>query len=277
MKNLNQNLEKHYYKEGLYEDILNRLRDLNIDLDSVRRADIEGVDEFHVRGATVSREIAGQINLQGLKVLDVGCGLGGPCRMLAEMYDCDVTGLDLSLEFVSTAEKLSQLVKLDHKTKFVVGNATELPFENSSFDAVWTQHVQMNIPDKHQFYSEIHRVLKPGGFFLYYDIFKSNDEEVTYPMPWASTSDLSFLAKTHEMQKILRELGFKKTAKRSETKAGIEFFEALVARLKEFGPPKMGLNLLMGDSTKNKLLNLLDHLKIDALELESGIYLKSQY
>lgn len=276
MNNLSQDIEHHYHKSNLFEDIVNRLKDQDIDLNNVSRKDIEGVDEFHVRGAAVSRELAEQVDLTQFNVLDVGCGLGGPCRMLAENYDCNVTGIDLSNEFIRTASQLSQLVKLDHKTQFVVGNATELPFPSNLFDAVWTQHVQMNIPDKEQFYSEIHRVLKPGGFFLYYDIFKKNDREVSYPMPWASIADHSFLFKTQALQNILHDFGFKKSMVRNETKAGIAFFEALVARLKEFGPPKMGLNVLMGESAKPKLLNLLGHLKSDALELESGIYIKSQ-
>lgn len=274
MEKLNQDIEQHYLKEGLFEDIIDRLKDQGIDLNSVKRSDIAGADEFHVRGAAVSKELAQAIDLNRLDVLDVGCGLGGPCRMLADEFNCNVTGIDLSNEFIRTARELSKLVKLDHRTKFVVGDAVNLPFDDNSFDVVWTQHVQMNIPDKKKFYSEIKRVLKPGGIFLYYDIFKNNDKEVEYPMPWASSADHSFLFKSNEMNDILNELEFEKSAITNQTKAGIEFFEALVAKLKEFGPPKMGLNVLMGESTKPKLLNVLGHLKSDTLMLESGIYKK---
>ncbi|WP_242204414.1 methyltransferase domain-containing protein [Aestuariivivens insulae] len=275
MENLNQVIERHYLKEGLFEDILGRLMDQGLDLNSVNRSDIAGVDEFHVRGAAVSKELAQATNLNGLEVLDVGCGLGGPCRMMADEFNCNVTGIDLSNEYIRTARALSKLVKLDHRTKFVVGNATNLPFDDSSFDVVWTQHVQMNIPDKKKFYSEIKRVLKPGGHFLYYDIFKDNDIEVEYPMPWASSANHSFLFKSNAMNDILNELGFERSVITNQTKAGIDFFEALVTKLKAFGPPKIGLNVLMGESTKPKLLNLLSHLKSEALMLESGIYKKA--
>tara|TARA_B100000508_G_scaffold93396_1_gene72947 strand:- start:372 stop:1196 length:825 start_codon:yes stop_codon:yes gene_type:complete len=274
VENLNQNIENHYLKEELYEDILNRLKEQGIDLNEVKRSDIAGVDEFHVRGAAVSKELADSLNLEGATVLDVGCGLGGPCRMLADEYNCQVTGLDLSKEYIRTAKELSKLVKLDRKTSFIQGDATSLPFEDNTFDVIWTQHVQMNIPNKEKFYSEISRVLKSGGHFLYYEILKKGDGEVNYPMPWASTSEISFLFKEAEMDNFLTKFGLTKEQSNDQTQHGIDFLNALFAKLKEFGPPKIGLNALMGETTKQKLVNVLGHLKSGELELKSGVYKK---
>ena len=227
-----------------------------------------------MRGAAVSKELANSISLNGLNVLDMGCGLGGPCRMLADKYDCQTTGIDLSNDYIRTANKLSRLVNLNDKTTFVQGDAVNLPFDDNSFDVVWTQHVQMNIPDKKKFYSEMNRVLKSGGYFLFYDILKKGDGDVNYPMPWASNASHSFLFKADEMDGFLKEFGLVKEQMTNQTQAGINFFDALVARLKEFGPPKMGLNVLMGETTKPKLMNLLSHLKTGELELVSGVYKK---
>lgn len=274
LKSLNQNIENHYLKEGLFEDIVSRLKEQNVALDNVKRSDIAGADEFHVRGAAVSKELADSIDLHGLNVLDIGCGLGGPCRMLAELYNCQTTGIDISKEYIRTAKKLSELIKLNDKTNFIQGDATRLPFEDNIFDAVWTQHVQMNIPNKKTFYSEINRVLKTGGYFLFYDILKKGNGEINYPMPWAGNANISFLFGADEMERYLKEFGLTKEQSTDQTKAGIDFLDTLVDRLKEFGPPKMGLNVLMGETTKPKVMNLLNHLKTGELELKSGVYRK---
>lgn len=274
MGNLNKSIENHYFKDGLYEDIISRLKAQSIPLDRVKRSDIEGVDEFHVRGAAVSKELANSINLHGLNVLDVGCGLGGPTRMLADEYNCNTIGIDLSGEYIRTATKLSELVNLNDKTTYVQGDATELPFQDEAFDVVWTQHVQMNIPNKRKFYSEINRVLKADGYFLFYDILKKGTGKVIYPMPWAGIADHSFLFSAKDMDGFLEAFGLTKEQSINQTQAGIDFFEGLFKRLKEFGLPKMGLNVLMGESTKPKLMNLLTHLKNGELELISGVYKK---
>ncbi|WP_208103800.1 class I SAM-dependent methyltransferase [Flagellimonas ochracea] len=275
MDSLNKKIETHYLKKGLYEDILVRLKEQNIDLNQVTRHDIAGVDEFHVRGSEVSKELASSINIKGSKVLDMGSGIGGPCRMLAHQYDCDTIGIDLSSEFVKTANALSKLVGLNHKTKFIQGSATALPFDDNSFDVVWTQHVQMNIPDKQKFYGEARRVLKPGGYFLYYDIFTTHVGPIEYPMPWANHESFSFLIGIDEVASILNNLGFLKISTTNQTEAGITFFKSLFTKIETSGPPKVSLSLLMGESTLSKLSNLFSHLQKNLLILESGVYQKT--
>lgn len=274
MEPLSKLLQQHYHSPGLYEEILRRLDEQNVNISKVSRKDFAGVDEFHVRGAEVTRELASQIKLENLRVLDVGCGLGGPSRMLADEYGCQVTGIDLSDEYIRTATGISELVGLHDKTKFIQSNALELPFENGSFDVVWTQHVQMNIRHKLKFYSEIERVLTHKGRFVYYDIFKTEGGEVNYPVPWAKESAASFLVTPLEMDDILERLCFKNITTTDETEKGKRFLIDLFKKMNLNGPPKLGLNVLMGSSTKEKLLNILKGLEGKQIILESGIYFK---
>ena len=267
-----EDVQAHYHSPELFERIVRQLKASGVDLDNVKRSDIAGVDEFHVRGAEVSQELAAAVAIDNKRVLDVGCGIGGPARMLADLYNCQVTGIDLNEEFIRTAIKLSELVGLETRMRFIQADATQLPFASQEFDVVWTQHVQMNIQEKKAFYSEIHRVLSRNGIFLYYDIFKKGSGTLQYPMPWANSSEISFLAEVEEVALLLETLGFKKIQTKDQTATGIQFFETLLNKIQASGPPKPGLNLLMGTTTLTKLSNLLEGLSSGNLELQSGVF-----
>ena len=274
MEALDTLIEIQYHTPGLFEDILKRLGEQELNISNVSREDLAGVDEFHVRGAEVSHELASEIKLDDLRVLDVGCGIGGPSRMLADEFNCQVTGIDLSHEFIRTAKGLSELVGLQDKTNFIQSNALELPFENGSFDVVWTQHVQMNIRHKLKFYSEIERVLTEQGTFIYYDIFRTESGKVNFPVPWADDASMSFLGTTSNMDDILERLCFKNILATDQSYKGITFLQDLFEKLKMNGPPKLGLNVLMGTSTREKLVNILLGLEGEQIVLQSGIYMK---
>ncbi len=267
-------VEKHYTRHDLYETILSKLQELGID--AATRKDISGVDEFHIRGAAVSKELANEAGFgNNSKMLDIGCGLGGPCRLIADEYGCNVTGIDITEEFIQTAQRLTALVKLNDKINFIKADALQLPFENESFDFTWTQHVQMNIENKHTFYAEMKRVLKTGGKFIYYDIFSKNQEPLHYPVPWADDQSISFLITVTELDELLQNLGFSKVHTKDQTPAGMQFFANLFLMISKGETPAMGLPLLIGVSSRQKFENLYRNFKEDKLEIQSGIYQKN--
>lgn len=274
MRNSKSQINKQYYKADLFEDICKRLEQQGIDLTRVSRSDISRIDEFHVRGAEVSSELAQEIYLVDAKVLDVGCGLGGPSRMLADRFSCKVTGVDLCEEFIRTAQKLSEITGITDKTEFIQGDALNLPFETGSFDIVWTQHVQMNIEDKTKLYSEIRRVLVDEGALVYYDIFKKGKEDVNYPLPWANNASINFLETIPFVDNLLNGLGFIKLQTTDQTyKAKLSLINS-IEEIQKNGMPKLGLNVLMGNLTKKKLANTLKAIEENKIELQSGIYRK---
>ncbi|HCM76945.1 MAG TPA: class I SAM-dependent methyltransferase [Cytophagales bacterium] len=274
MSDSNESIVNQYHVSGLFEEIVRQLESQGINTKQISRSSIAAIDEFHVRGAAVSKELAAYIDQPGLSVIDIGCGLGGPCRMLAEEFNCNVTGIDMNTEFIRTAQKLTEWVGLTQKINFVQGDALQLPFPDKSFDVAWTQHVQMNIEDKQQFYAEMSRVLKPGGAFIYYDIFDLGNGPINFPVPWANEPAVSFLGTISGMETILRNLGFTKIQTSDQTDAGISFLYRVFENINTTAAPKPGLNLVMGVTMKEKLSNLLKGLAEDKIALQSGIYRK---
>jgi SAM-dependent methyltransferase len=84
-----------------------------------------------------------------------------------------------------------------------------MSFEDASFDIAWTQHSTMNIDDKERLYSEIHRVLRPGGRLAMHEIMAGPVQPIHYPVPWASTQEISFLRTPDEVRSIISNLGFR--------------------------------------------------------------------
>lgn len=103
------------------------------------------------------------------RVLDIGCGLGGPALHLADSKGCRVTGLDLVETNVEEARRRANARALDHLVDFRVGDATALPFEDGGFDIVWGQDAWCHVPDKAKLIAESARVLVAGGTIAFTD------------------------------------------------------------------------------------------------------------
>jgi ubiquinone/menaquinone biosynthesis C-methylase UbiE len=162
---------RHYGIPGVLGAILNGLRAEGKDPERLSPADLSPVDEFHIRGRQATAELAELSQVRpGLRVLDVGSGLGGAARFLAAERGCQVTGLDVTPEYCRAAAALSKATGVDGGTRFLCASALAMPLADSGFDLAYSQHVQMNVADKAVFYREIARVLRPGGRFVLHDI-----------------------------------------------------------------------------------------------------------
>jgi len=226
-------------------------------------ADLAAVDEFHIRGRDATLELAERMKLApGALVLDIGSGLGGPARTLAEAYRCRVVGVDLTLDFCRAARVLSAWVKLDHRVALVQGDATRLPFADRRFDAALTFHVAMNIPAKDRLYREARRVLKPRARFVAYDVLAGEGGDPLFPVPWARDPAISHLATPQAMESLLREAGFTVLAAEDSTAESQRWFEAMAGRAARAGPPRLTFQLFLGDDfpvmVRNQIRNLAE-------------------
>src|SRR3546814_6650839 len=113
---------------------------------------------------------------------------------------------------------LTSRTGLADRVSFQQGDALAMPFADGSFDVVWTQHAAMNIADKARLYAEIHRVLRPGGRLALNDILAGPDVDgLHYPVPWASSAELSFLIPPAALRELLASVGFRQRAWRDCT------------------------------------------------------------
>ena len=157
-------VEDHYTSRDLGAVILAALQEMGKDIDHLTPDDLAPVDEFHGGQRPATIRLAELLGLSGdERVLDVGSGLGGPSRFLAWRYGVYVSGVDLTAEFVRIAEMLTRRTGLEGLVDYRQGNALDLPFDDASFDVVWSQNAAMNIADRDRLYREMRRVLKPGG------------------------------------------------------------------------------------------------------------------
>lgn len=266
--------KEQYRSELLYEKILETILSKGIAKENITIREVSAFDEFHVRGRKVSQEIFEDMPFnENSHVLDIGCGLGGTSRMLAHKFSANVKGIDITPEYIRTASLLSELIDLKEKTDFIHADALDLPFVSDSFDLVISQHTQMNIEDKEKFYSEIFRVLKPAGCFVYYDVFKSEGNEI-YPLPWANEEKDSFLISCDEMSNLLEKTGFSEITVCEQSTKAIDFLSIFLEKAKMNESMLIGQKLLMGCNTEQKLMNIFDGLQQSNIVLQSGIYQK---
>lgn len=99
-------------------------------------------------------------------VVDVGCGIGGSSRHIARKYNCKAQGITLSPYQANRGNELAKEQGLSDQASFQVADALDMPFDDNSFDLVWSLESGEHMPDKENFVSELFRVAAPGGRIL---------------------------------------------------------------------------------------------------------------
>ena len=256
--NVEQAVALHYAHGSLEETIMDALVAAGKDPSRLTPRDLSPVDEFHVGGRLATVAFAEQFGPRpGMRLLDIGCGLGGAARYFAQEHGCRVTGIDLSPEYVNVTNALAARVGLDESVSCELGSALALPFEPESFDGAYMFHVGMNIENKSKLFAEVHRVLVPSGLYGIYDVMRLAAGDLSFPVPWASGPESSFVADAASYRRLLEAAGFEVLKERNRRDFALEVFAQMRARAAGAGPGLLGLHLVMGANTALKVRNMI--------------------
>jgi SAM-dependent methyltransferase len=235
----------------------------------LRQDDRDLVDQFHAGGPeAVDRTLAALDAAPGQTVLDVGSGLGGPARQLAQRAGCTVLGVDVTAEYVRAARDLTRLAGLADCVRFVCTDLAAL--DEDGFAGAYTMHVQMNVPDKKAFYSEIARRLHPEGRLAVFEVCRAGTAEATLPLPWSLDGSDSHLVAADELRDAIETSGFTTLDWVDETAWTLEWFDRAAARLSS-SPPRASLVALLHDGP-TRMMNFLAAIRSGAVSIHRGAF-----
>lgn len=168
--------------------ILRSLAKLGKQPPDLKPEDLFEFDQDHYGGVAAVDALADRAEIGAeSEVLDLCSGLGGPARYIARRCGCRVTGVDITRSRVESASRLTELVGLADRVRFLEANATSLPFPDRSFSTCVSQEAFVHIADKSTLFAECFRVLVEGGILVFTD--------------WAETAALS----SSERKRLLRD------------------------------------------------------------------------
>lgn len=210
-----ESLTAHYQtsedESQLWQTISSSLEQANIKTTELNSNLLAPIDQLHVGGRKASQALLAKAGLTPeCHILEIGSGLGGAARLLADTLDAHVTAVDITPAFTFACEKINRILGYSCINSICSDacHLDELP--DNSQDAIWSQHTIMNIPDKEQLFKTLNRVLKPGGKLLLHEVIAgSNTEPLQLPVPWASKEELSHLPTPEQLQQQLAAIGFK--------------------------------------------------------------------
>ncbi|MBK6465943.1 MAG: class I SAM-dependent methyltransferase [Rhodobacter sp.] len=193
----------------VYSRIIDAMKAAGIDPETVTVEQLAPVDHFHARGFQATVELAGALPIKaGQRLVDIGCGLGGPARYLAQRFGCKVDGLDITAPFVEAGNKLTALVGMQDAVTIKHGDGQKLPYADKTFDGGYALHVTMSVPDRGAFFDEAIRVLKPGAFFALTEHGLGRRGDPHHPMPWSEDGSGAYLVRPADTVAILEKSGF---------------------------------------------------------------------
>jgi ubiquinone/menaquinone biosynthesis C-methylase UbiE len=169
-------LSRFYTEMTSLDGVVRAMAAEGLDPAHVRAADLytRGLDCHNLGGFPLVELIAAAVERIGAPgptdtVLDLGCGMGGPGRFIADRFGSRVVGVDLVEARIETARALAEMTRTGERVEYFVGDATALAFEPAAFAQIWMLDTSVHISDKRALFGEIARVLRPGGLLVLHD------------------------------------------------------------------------------------------------------------
>ncbi len=274
--NYEKAINAQYGQSDLGKKILAILEGEGLDTARLIQDILAPIEELHLRGRSATIELARAVGLnESMRVLDIGCGIGGPARTLASEFGCHIIGLELCEEYCNATEIINDRVGLSNKIEIRQGNALNMPFDNEIFDIVFMQHVLMNIENKERVLSQSKRVLYPKGRLALNTICAGSITPIHFPVIWANNPDINFLFTASELRQLISNSGFKELSWKDETKEILEGIERARSKPRSKNPQPISLGLIVADPS-TKWRNIVRNLKEGRIEVIQGIFEKNQ-
>jgi len=250
---MESSVRDHYHASNLMEKIDAGLTAAGKNPQQVDIRDLAPVDQLHTGGIRGTQALLEKLDIRAsVHVLDAGCGLGGASRLMADTFGCRVTGIDLSPDYIEAARVLTRRTGLSGRVQFETGSILALPDTIGPFDLILCQHILMNISDKPTAVRQFARLLLPGGRVVLHEIVTGSQSALSLPVPWAASSDISFLEPWEALLTGFTDNGFTLETFFDATVIGGRYWhkarEFALKNQKNTGSPRpLGPHLVFGD------------------------------
>lgn len=138
------------------------------------KSDTEPIFDASRRTVETMASLAGDIG-PDTYILDLGAGYGGAARYLAKTYGCHVSALNLSEVENERNRQMNKEQGLDHLIEVIDASFEQVNKPDESYDIIWSQDAILHSADRGKVFKEVHRLLKPGGVFIFTDIMQADD------------------------------------------------------------------------------------------------------
>ncbi len=236
---------------------------------------IDAFDSPYIGGLDGTRKLIESLGIpkdENFSVLEVGCASGFTSCMIAEEYGCQVTGIDISEVLISKAHDRSNRMGLTN-VRFQVADATRLPFDDDSFDAVFGVALVALIPMKQEVLQELKRITKPGGCIGTLDLFAKNgaDKEIVDSF---STSMKTLLEYDVEIMDIQKWRSIFEKSELDNIKVEEKYHDVLLLTRKRSGTiratMKMLYHMLINGAVRKRMMKLMRLRKTAIMKDDEG-------